>query len=146
MFGFSSNKSKWNQMATSCRDYKLSDAIQKLFIPYDISVEKFVINMDCFNNSCDYSHEYGCGCTYSMLNWTNMPHWELPMGFPHWFYAAFPDVAKWCGTENAREYLEPIINREDSELSDSDCRLKVYVLKQVVDAYLSVPGNKLEVK
>ena len=148
MFGFKSNKSKWQELANSCTDYKFKSAIIDLFIPYKISLSKFLVNKDCFEQRHSYSYTYGQGSTFSMVHWAETLNiWELPLGFPHWFYFAFPDVAKWASEDrSSKKVLQSIFDTmHGDDNHDSDGRLNISSLKKVVEAYINITHLRLEV-
>ena len=151
MFGINTNKSKWQEIANSCTDYKFKSAINDLFIPYKIKLSTYLINKDCFEQRYSYSYKFKHGSTFSMVHWAETVNlYDLPLGFPHWFYHAFPDVAKWASEDrSAKTVLKPLFDKYDSmqnfDIHDSDGRLTIYVLKRIVDLYVNTTHKKLEV-
>lgn len=140
-------KGYWLRLANNIESEKMKRVILLLFIPYKIDVEKYGINEDCFLKKDSYNYQTRKYCT------TSLPYWierakndDLPMGFPTWFYAAFPDVAKWTQTSEARVFLEPLFEENKDLLEDpSDGRLRVFIFKKMIDAFLISTSKKLEV-
>lgn len=146
MFGFNSNKSKWKQIANSCNDALLSEIITEMFIPFNINLNKLTINTDCFENRTILSNEYSRYCTPSMEEWCLMPLHNLPLGIPDWFYPAFPEVATWIGTPEAGKYIDSITEGKNSyELNDRNNKIRMSILRQMVESYIKVTGKRLEV-
>lgn len=137
MFGFNSNKSNWQKIANSSNDYYFKEAINNLMIPFNISVKKFIINLDCLESGSSYSHEYSSGCTYHCISWVDMPSYQRPLGFDVWFLAAFPDVAYWAQDSRTKKELEKATEHiPEGDWSYSNGRATVPVLKILIQAYL----------
>ena len=147
MFGlFNSNKSRWKQFAESCDDLQFRNAVLEMFIPFNISINKYVINADCFENNSIYSNEYSRYSTPSMEDWALIPSYNLPLGIPTWFYPAFPDVATWIATPEAGKHVEAITEGKSSyELNEHNGKIRISILRQIVDAYIKATRNRLEV-
>lgn len=145
MFGFNSNKSQWEKIASQCDDYYFKEAIESLFIPFKVSLKKFAINMNCMEIGNSYSYEYSSPSTPHLGDWCMMPQWERPLGYAEWFYAAFPDVASWVMTAPGRKAVEAALaGIPDDEYSGSNCRLRIPILKRVVQAFVNNSRFPLE--
>lgn len=147
MFFF--NKSKWEKLQ---EDYSIQayfrEGIAKLMIPFKIDIKKFCVNLDCFENRYSYSYKYGQGSTFSMISLAEaIDTWNLPLGYPNWFYAAFPDVVCWLLTKEGFDAVDQQCRAiNDTEAVDPNSRkLKVDILRLLVDNYLEVKSKKLEV-
>lgn len=141
------NEGDWLRIAKKTETEKMKKAILELFIPYRIDVTKYGINEVCFLQEDSYDDETKQYCTASMTYWIErFSIDDVPMGFPGWFYPAFPDVARWTQTFEARYLLEPIFELNKGHLEDSsDGRLRLPVLKSLIEAYIGCTGKKLEV-
>lgn len=138
MFGFNSNKSKWQKIANNSNDYHFKEAIINLMIPFDISVKKFIINLDCLENGESYSHEYSSGCTFHCINWVDIPFYNRPLGYDTWFLAAFPDVAYWTQDSRAMNEIKKATEHiPEGDWNYSNGRMTVPVLKILIQAYLN---------
>lgn len=145
MFFF--DKSKWNKLKEGQSSY-FCNAVDNLMIPYKINFNKFVVNMDCMQNGHSYSYNYSQGSTFSMIYFAeDINSWELPLGFPDWFYWAFPDVVYWIIKDNgAKEIDEKFNNLSEIELIDSsEGRFRIKILKAIIDLFISKTGKRLEV-
>jgi len=123
-------------------------AVDSLMIPYKINFQKFLVNMDCMQNGHSYSYNYSQGSTFSMIYFAEeINSWELPLGFPDWFYWAFPDVVYWIIKEDGvKEMHAQFENLSETELIDSsEGRFRIKVLKDIIDLYRSKTGRRLEV-
>ena len=141
------NKGAWLRVANNAKTEKLKGAVMELFIPYKIDITKYSINEDCFKREDSYDYETRQYCTTSLAYWIErLKNEDMPMGFPGWFYPAFPDVAKWTQTPEARIFLEPMFEFNKPYLEDrSDGKLSLYILKKVVSTFIISTGKKLEV-
>ena len=145
MFFF--DKSKWNKVKEGQSLY-FCNAVDYLMIPNKINFQKFIVNMDCMQNRHSYSYNYSQGSTFSMIYFAEeINSWELPLGFPEWFYWAFPDVVYWIIKDGgAKEMHEKFKNLSETELIDSsEDRFKITILKEIVDLYKRITGKRLEV-
>jgi len=103
--------------------------------------------MDCFRNSHSYSYTHSQASTKSMVFFAEQINsWELPLGFPDWFYGAFPDVAYWIIKENGLEDIsEELPELNDGSLIDPiSNKIRVSNLKKVIDLYLRKSRKQLE--
>jgi len=145
MFFF--DKTKWNKVKEGQSPY-FCRAVDSLMIPYKINFQKFLVNMDCMQNGHSYSYNYSQGSTFSMIYFAEeINSWELPLGFPDWFYWAFPDVVYWIIKEDGvKEMHAQFENLSETELIDSsEGRFRIKILKDIIDLYRSKTGKKLEV-
>ena len=141
------DKSKWIKSKDGQPSYYCS-AVDNLMIPYKISCKKFLVNMDCMSNGYSYSFNYSQASTFSMVFFAEgIKSWELPLGFPDWFYWAFPDVAYWLIKENGMDVImKRFKNLGEDEISDpSNGRIKISLLKEFIELYKSMTGKQLEV-
>lgn len=145
MFERAYNKLKWQQILKNISNEKMRRAVTELFIPFNIDITKFGINEDCFKKHNTYDFETQQTCTSSMVYWIeNVDMYDYPQGFPGWFYPAFPDVAKWTQSDEGKEVLEPIFEEIGEALGDDDRRLRIFVLKRIVNEYIKHTHKKLE--
>lgn len=153
MFGFNSNKSNWKKIAESTNDLHFKEAINDLMIPFNISVRKFIINLDCIENGDPYSREFSSGCTFHCTYWANMPFFHWPLGFERWFLAAFPDVAHWAQDRRAIKECENAMNHIPEKYRNYEGgRFTIPALEIFIQTYLkseihltTLPRNFLEV-
>lgn len=139
-------KIAWKRMKEGKTQY-FCDAVDTLMIPYKIDINKFIVNMDCFRNSHSYSYTHSQASTKSMVFFAEQINsWELPLGFPDWFYGAFPDVAYWIIKENGLEDIsEELPELNDGSLIDPiSNKIRVSNLKKVIDLYLRKSRKQLE--
>ena len=145
MFFF--DKSKWNKVKEGQSPY-FCNAVDNLMIPYKVNFQKFLVNMDCMQNGHSYSYNYAQASTFSMVFFAEeINSWELPLGFPEWFYWAFPDVTYWIIKDNGANEIGNIMgNLSDNELIDSsEGRFRIRILKEIIELYKSKTGRRLEV-
>ena len=145
MFKSAMNKVRWQQILKDTSNEKMKRAISELFIPYNISLNKYGINEECLKKHNSYLYETQESCTASMVYWVEKESIDFPPGFPLWYYPAFPDVAKWTQTEEGRNALTPFFEEAGETLGDTDRRLRIFALKRVIDEFLKNTGRKLEV-
>lgn len=146
MFEKALNKVKWQQLLKNVNKEKLRRAISELFIPYNIDIKKFGINEECLKKHTCYDYETQQSCSPSLVYWIEtVDSDDYPMGFPFWFYVAFPDVAKWTQTEDGRKVLRPFFEEAGSLLGDDDGRLRIFALKKTIDSFIEHTKRKLEI-
>lgn len=143
------NSLVWNKAKGN--DSVFDEAIEKLMIPYKINFDMFLVNMDCFVSRQGYSYKCKKNCSHTMYYFCEaIPAYDLPLGFPEWFYSAFPDVAYWMIERNGYEMIKSehpeISSLSNNELTDSTGRLRVTILKEIIDCYLKNISNKLELR
>ena len=78
-----------------------------------------------------------CTPTLKKLLDSNEP---IPMGFPEWFYIAYPDVTVWI-MDNSKSIGEEFKGREDEIISENGPNLNFY--RKMIDRYKKRVG-KLE--
>lgn len=112
----------------------------------------FVVNMDCFGSRNSYSYKYGMKCSQYMIYFCEeIPTYDLPLGFPYWFYWAFPDVAFWIiernGIKTIKEIIPELEEMSHDEMNDYSTGRKgvPVLLNKLVDCYLNNISNKLEI-
>lgn len=145
MFFFDRNTWKKAQEDYSNSAY-FREGIAKLMIPYRIDIKKYNVNLDCFKNRYSYSHKYSQGSTFSMIHLAeDIESWNLPLGYPDWFYAAFPDVVCWLLTKEGLDVAEQHFGAADDITDPNSGKFKVDVLKAMIELYLVVKSKNLEV-
>ena len=119
------------------------EGITKLMLPYKIDMDLFETNIDCFNTRSSQSCKTGKSCTNSLVNILN-ERFNLPLGYPNWFYAAFPDVASWLITDEGMSYLKNSFSDSDDIVDSESDKVKIDILRQLVEVYKSKKCTKLE--
>ena len=119
------------------------EGITKLMLPYKIDMDLFETNIDCFNTRSSQSRKTGESCTNSLIYILN-ERFNLPLGYPNWFYAAFPDVTSWLITDEGMNYLKKSFSNSDDIVDSESDKVKVDILRQLVEVYKNKKCNKLE--
>lgn len=137
------NSIKWNQFLDNPETSSdLKDLIIHFLDPYKISPMKFIMHLEA-SSSGNY---YGYG-DYLSPNTVGFLTGSLnkAMGYPDWFYLAFPDVAKWAIDGSGMEIIEKQFAHlpEDECIDSSTGTLKESLLKKIIEAYLNC-GHELE--
>lgn len=125
---------------------RMKQLIKEIFIPYNIDPVKYTSNKDATSTQFGYlSHSKNSNCTKSMRKLVEEPSLKA-LGFPAWFFYAFPDVAIWVGDGPGNE----IMKKEFAHLNEETLvdlkrgKVRDKYLKRLIDLYLQF-GNSLEV-
>lgn len=120
------------------------DLIRQFFIPYQIDPIKFMINKDATSDPYRYiMYQDKAQFSNTLQKFQEDPTLKA-MGYPDWFYCAFPDVAMWAIKGEGNKVIKnEFAHLEEHELIDLNRRqLKDLHLKKIIDLYKS--GHKLE--
>lgn len=131
-------------LADNDADESFKQIILHFFIPYQISFYKFIFNNDYYKTP-EFTR---FTINKRQISPTLIVLMENPairaLGYPHWFYVAFPDVAWWAlqGKGN------PIIKREIGSLPIAEVldgkEMKYSIIKLIIDLYQRHTNNMLE--
>lgn len=124
---------------------KLRTIIYDFFIPYKISFIKCSINFDAISDPFRYIMYQDEPLFSKTLKCFQEDPSLKAMGYPDWFYSAFPDVAMWAIKGAGLSIIKQSFkNLSEDELIYNNS-LRNEHLKFIVDLYISRTGNKLEV-
>jgi len=116
--------------------------IRLFLIPNKISPLKFQINMECFE---DFYSRGSDNVAPSLIKF-KQHGLDRPMGYPDWFYIAFPDVALWAIHGGGIELVEKKLqNYSEEEIFDGD-HLNISILIGIIRMYLNNTSKSLECK
>ncbi len=158
------NWTKFLETIEGTTDYKeLSSIMNNFFIPDQISVSNFKGNYaviaDIYYTMSPWHRSSIPLPTPSAKRFDTI---DRPLGYPLWFFAAYPDIAKWFtdiadNKDDINSHLKlvsKIIGRTDlsnnESLFESICvdsktdKLNLFFLRKLVDYYTSNINSKLE--
>ena len=132
------------------RDNKTSDNIKDVirgfFIPYKISLLKFSLNKEYYENP------------HTVIFYNNDKHiapslkkimenqFDIAMGYPSWFIIAFPDVVLWVMQGDGFEIINKRFkNLTDDEIGDGN-HIRPNLLNDTIKLYQSNTSKPLECK
>jgi len=121
--------------------------ISNFFIPYRISCMKFMFNQEAFESPELINPNYQLKhIAPSLRIFIEDPYHNVSLGYPNWFYEAFPEVVVWIRKNAGRTWFETKFkNYSDDDLIENN-HLKTIYLKEIIDKYLQVSGKELECK
>lgn len=140
------NEGDWS---TYLGDEQLSEEtrriIRQFFIPFNIDVMKFMINQDAISDPFRYVLYENNPLFSRTLKKFQEDSSLKAVGYPDWFYAAFPDVAHWAikgeGNRLVKTQLGTLSESQVIDLSRNQIREEH--LQMVVELYVKT-GQTLE--
>ncbi len=119
--------------------------IKEFFIPFRISPIKFLTNRDATSDPYRYMMYENEPLFSKTLNMFQENPSLKAMGYPNWFYQAFPDVAMWDIRGDGNKIIKEMFKRlKESELISNN-QIRPELLKKIIETYISKTGKKLEV-
>ena len=138
--------SMWLELANASDTPDLiRSVIYDFFIPYKISAIKFAINKDATDDPFRYMmYEDDPLFSKTLKCFQEDPSLKA-LGYPDWFYCAFPDVAFWAIKGMGKSIILEKFKffTEDDLISNN--RIKNVHLKTIIDLYIKYTGKSLEV-
>jgi uncharacterized protein (TIGR02145 family) len=138
-------------------DDKFKEVIRDFFIPFKISPLKFVLNKDYYEDSGPpYSFRLLNDGTVTRdypkhiapsLHFIKQNPLEMAMGYPEWFYMAFPDVAIWAMKGESFSLLKEKLFKYVSieEFIDNKSIRNKYLI-EIIKLYQNITNKPLECK
>lgn len=123
---------QWRELASDVQvPIYFRTTIEDFFIPYRISLKKFLVNRDAYN-SPTFIIEYDGS---PLLSKTLKIFLEDPslraMGYPSWFYQSFPDVAMWAIKGNGNVIVKQMFSNLTEGAVVVDGQLRPEILKKI---------------
>jgi uncharacterized protein (TIGR02145 family) len=143
-------------LSTDKIDDKFKEVIRDFFIPFKISPLKFALNKDYYE---DLAPPYSFGLLNDgtvtgdypkhiapSLHFIKQNPMEMAMGYPEWFYMAFPDVAIWAiKGESVSLLKEKFKNVPIEEFIDNKSIRNKYLI-EIIKLYQNITNKPLECK
>ena len=144
------NNKDWDDydkmLAEPDTDPYFKQVITMFFIPYKISFLKWTLNDEYFKNPFPVDLKYNHRHIAPSLKRIKEDSLKRAMGYPNWFYAAFPDVLEWAAQRQGFEVVNTLLSKySDEELIDGN-KLSLVVLVDIVNAYINTTKQPLECK
>lgn len=145
---------KLNNYHDLLQDEEIPDSfkniIKRFLLPYRISILKYSLNNEYFNKSTHFlslpppdlihKHSY---IAPSLKQIKENPM-NMAMGYPSWFYIAFPDVYLWA----SKGYGSTLITNKYKSFKEiefvSDGIIRLEILDDIIKLYLSNTNKTLE--
>lgn len=125
---------------------KFKEFIINFLIPYNISILKFSFNQEYFNDPFPVDFEYNHRHIAPSLRILKENPWDLSMGYPTWFYIAFPDVAIWAINGDGLELIKKRFKGlSEEELTDGR-HIRPNHLNDIIRMYINKTNRSLECK
>lgn len=117
--------------------------ITKFLVPYKISFLKFNLNKEYYGNPypIDYRHNHKHIAPSLKLIKANKK--DVPLAYPNWVFAAFPDVIWWIMNDGKSQMANIIKNRSMQDISDGRY-IKDSMLIEIINLYMNKTGKQLE--
>ena len=144
------NLDKYNLLL---QDEKTSDFLKSLIkyflVPYKISLLKFTLNKEYYENPypIDFTnnHIYISPSLKKIKKLKENP-FNIPLGYPNWFFIAFPDVALWAFEgEGLKLIKNRFKNIPEDELVDGK-HISPDLLDDIIKLYQNNTNKQLECK
>lgn len=144
------NDSNWDNYDKHLQDPDIDPYFEKvinLFLkPYNISFLKWTLNNEYFKNPFPVDLKNNHRHIAPSLRKIKEDTTRRAMGYPNWFYAAFPDVLDWAAQDLGYEIVANLLrNYSEEELVDGN-HLRLEVLVEIVNAYIEKAKKPLECK
>jgi hypothetical protein len=122
------------------------DLIRYFLIPYKISILKFTLNKEYYENPFPVDFHNNHKHIAPSLKKIKENPFDIAMGYPSWFYVAFPDVALWAMKDDGLELIEKRFkNLSEEELVDGN-HIRANLLNDIIKLYQSNINKPLECK
>lgn len=127
-------------------DSYLKEVIRWFLKPYKISFLKWTLNDDYFRTPFPVDLKYNHSYIAPTLRKIKQDSTKRAMGYPNWFYAAFPDVLEWAAGKTGGEYIVNLFSKYSEEELVENNELRFEVLIKIVDSYIEKTKKPLECK
>jgi len=122
------------------------DLIKYFLLPYKISILKFTFNKEYFEDPFPFDFEHNHQHIAPSLRVIKEDQFNIPMGYPSWFCAGFPDVAIWAMKGDGRELIfKRYENLPEEELIEGRY-IKADIINDMIKLYQSNTNKPLECK
>jgi hypothetical protein len=120
--------------------------IINFLLPYKISVLKFLLNKDYWEDPFPVDFTNNHKHIAPSLKKIKESRYDIALGYPDWFFVAFPDVAFWAMKGPGKSLImSKFKNYPEEKLSDGNY-LRPNLLNEIIKMYLNNTGNPLECK
>lgn len=122
------------------------DLIIKFLLPFKISLLKFSLNKEFYEDPFPVNIHNNIQVAPSLKIIKENPFDYISLGYPSWFYMAFPDVALWAMNGEGQILIKNKFKKySEDELTDGN-HIRANLLKYIIKLYLSKTGKSLECK
>lgn len=122
------------------------DLIRNFLIPYKISPLKFNLNQQYYRDPYPVDLQNDHKHIAPSLRKIKENSSENAMGYPSWFFTAFPDVALWAITGEGNKLIkERFQNLTEEEIIDGN-HIRPNILNETIKLYLQNTNKLLECK
>jgi hypothetical protein len=127
-------------------DQQFKDLIRYFLIPYKISILKFSLNQEYYQNPYPIDFENNHRHIAPSLKKIKENPLDVAMGYPSWFFIAFPDVALWAMKgEGVELVVRKFKNFSEEELVEGNY-IRTHLLNDIIKLYQSNTNKPLECK
>lgn len=126
----SQNRQKWEVFKSQVPN-EWKKIIEECLIRNHIDYDRWAINMDCLDYWSEYSPEGRIAQAGLADIIRKNKRYEMPLGTPDWFLAAFPDV--WLWMEKNPEVFRELRSYEDNPLYFGESGPKLAFYNLLVD-------------
>jgi hypothetical protein len=122
------------------------DLIRNFLIPYKISPLKFTLNKKYYEDPFPMDLEHDHKHIAPSLKKIKENPWDIAMGYPSWFFVAFPDVALWVMKGAGLEIIKSRFKNLSAEELIDGKHLRANLLNDIIKLYQSNTNKPLECK
>lgn len=136
----------WNEILLNPAIDDFNKKLIHLFLkPYNLSQLKYFLNSEYFEDPypVDFKNNHAQISPSLKLIKKEFTKYYVA-GFPSWFYVCFPDVAIWTIYGEGNKIINKYLQNKSEEEYIEDNKLKMGILKFLIDSYLAKTKQKLE--
>lgn len=123
-------------------DFKV--VIQSFLIPYKISVLKYTLNEEYFEEPFSADFQKTVLHIAPSLRKIRENPFDIPMGYPRWFFIAFPDVVLWAMKGEGFESIKRRYRNLSEEEIVDDNYIRSSLLHDIINLYQNTTNKPLE--
>ena len=132
------------------RDNKIpenfKDLIRYFLIPYKISILKYTLNKEYYEDPFPVDFHNNHKHIAPSLKKIKENPFDIAMGYPSWFFIAFPDVAFWAMKSDGLELIKKRFkNLSEEELIEGN-HIRANLLNDIIKLYQNSTNKPLECK
>jgi hypothetical protein len=122
------------------------DLIRYFLIPNKISILKYTLNKEYYENPFPVDFHNNHKHIAPSLKKIKENPFDIAMGYPSWFFIAFPDVAFWAMKGDGLELIKKRFkNLSEEELIDGN-HIRANLLNDIIKLYQNNTNKPLECK
>ena len=122
------------------------DLVRYFLLPYKISLLKFTLNKEYYEDPFPVDLQYDHKHIAPSLKKIKENPFDIAIGYPKWFFIAFPDVALWAMKGAGLELIERKFKNLNEEDVIDGSHIKATILNDIIGMYQNNTNKSLECK